>query len=152
MVCNILQQITPLRQRTLNNGLEDSSWEATAVSGYQIWIPSCTHRLGVYSLGAYSLGAYRSWGLQISGYQIWIPLCTYRLGAYSLGAYSLGAYIWEPTGSRATDFGSRQPLIGLGLQSGGLQSGGLQSGGLQSGGLQSREQPILGLDNQALVL
>ena len=39
-------------------------------------------------------------------------LQAYRLGAYSLGAYSL----------RATNFGSRRPLIGLGAYSLGVYS------------------------------
>ena len=94
------KQIITLRQKTLNNGLEDSSWEATAISGYQIWIPLCTHRLGVYSLGVYSLGVYRSratrfgsrhaltgWGPTVWGPTVWEPT------------------VWGPTEFAPPDFG-----------------------------------------------
>ena len=114
-------QITPLRQRTLNNGVEDGSWE-DMISGYQIWIPLCTHRLGVYSLGVYRSRATRfrsRYAFTGCGSTVW--------GSTDLGLPDLDPVMHSPAG---------------GLQSGGLQSRGLQSGGLQSEGLQISDYQI----------
>ena len=110
----------------------------TEVGAYSLGAYSLgAYNLGAYSLGAYSLGTYSrptDFGSrqpnicsleEITPWRQKDPkqrglrgsLQAYRLGAYSLGAYSL----------RATNFGSRRPLIGLGAYSLGAYSLGAYS-------------------------
>ena len=90
------------------------SWETLIGMGPTVWGPTVwgptVVGLRIWDLGNHSL----DWGLQSGGLQFlgngfWISGTTYWTGGLQSGAHSQGAY-----SSRDTDFGSRQPLIGLG--------------------------------------